>query len=372
MKRVLVAPALLAIALFAVAGGYAIPRGLEARSLLEIEHDPSRIADRALDGLFSADVAAREIDRALAADDADLAESFLQLARERGVVLDPAQIAKVDATVAAAGSAQRVATSFALGFASGEANDMAAFAGTALGDLFVIGDIRDAIREGARLAAGEAADELVLGLAGVGLAITVGTYTSLGAAAPARIGVSLAKAARKTGRLGGDLAGHIGGILRRTVDWGRLRTAVANTSIAEPAAAIRGARAAVKLERAGGLIRLARDTGRVQRKAGTQAALDGLKIAETPGEMSRLARLADAKGGKTRAIVKLVGRGAIALTIAAFDLGLWIFGALLTVFGLVSSLKAAAERLTLRAIHRSKARRLAEQQRRFAALIARR
>ena len=35
---------------------------------------------------------------------------------------------------------------------------MAALAGTAVGDLFVFGDIRDALREGKRLAAGEQAD----------------------------------------------------------------------------------------------------------------------------------------------------------------------------------------------------------------------
>ena len=36
--------------------------------------------------------------------------------------------------------------------------------------------------------------------------------------------------------------------------------------------------------------------------------------------MSRLARLSAAKGGKTRAIVKLLGRGAIVLAASALDL----------------------------------------------------
>ena len=48
---------------------------------------------------------------------------------------------------------------------------------------------------------GEPADELVLGLAGVGLAVTAGTYASLGAGAPGRIGLTVVKAARKTGRM---------------------------------------------------------------------------------------------------------------------------------------------------------------------------
>jgi hypothetical protein len=113
-------------------------------------------------------------------------------------------------------------------------------------------------------------------------------------------------------------------------------------------------------------VRLAGDVGRVQSKAGTKAALDGLKIAETPAEMARVARLAEKQGGKTRAILKVAGRGAIALTVATFNLGMWVLGALLTLLGFVSSLKSATERVTLRVLRRRKARR-----ERFAALTAR-
>ncbi len=86
----------------------------------------------------------------------------------------------------------------------------------------------------------------------------------------------------------------------------------------------------------------------MQAKAGTQAALDGLKIAETPREVSRVAKLAEKEGGKTRAILKVAGRGAIALTLATFDLGIWILGALFTAFMFVSALKSATERGTQR------------------------
>ena len=61
---------------------------------------------------------------------------------------------------------------------------MVSLAGTALGDLFVFGDIRDALREGARLAQGQEADRLILGLACVGIAITAGTYAAWEPARP--------------------------------------------------------------------------------------------------------------------------------------------------------------------------------------------
>jgi hypothetical protein len=357
-RRIRIAPAVVAAALLTAAACYVVPRGWDAQYLLSIEDDPAEIAGRALDEKFNAEVATSEIEQALAAKDSDLAKSFVDLAADRHVALDPALTDKVNAAVAEDASAAHAAGSFALGLVTGEPSDAAGLAGTTLGDLFVFGDIRDAVREGTRLATGQQADELVLGLACVGLAITAGTYATLGGAAPARVGLSLAKAARKTGALSADLASYIGRALRGVVDWGRLKTAIGGFSIAQPAVAIRAAREAVKIERAGALVHLARDVGRVQAKAGTRAALDSLKIAETPREMGRVAKLAEKSGSRTRAILKVAGRGAIALSMAVFDLGLWIAWALMTLFGLVSSLKSATERTALRVIHYRKRRRL--------------
>jgi hypothetical protein len=50
-------------------------------------------------------------------------------------------------------------------------------------------------------------------------------------------------------------------------------------------------------------VTVVRDVGRVQVAAGTRAALEGLKLAEGPEDVARLARLAGTKGGKTRAIL---------------------------------------------------------------------
>jgi hypothetical protein len=70
--------------------------------------------------------------------------------------------------------------------------------------------------------------------------------------------------------------------------------------------------------------------------------------------VARLARLAEAKGGKTRAIVKILGRGAIALTYGAFQMASWVFWALLNVIALCAALKRMAENMTLRVIHHRK------------------
>jgi hypothetical protein len=334
-----------------------VPRAFEARVLLAAQDDPAALADYAVARSFDATIAGREIDAALAADDADLALSFLDLAREHNVPIDPTLVEKVERANAKLAVAARSFGSFARGLVTGEADDVSGFAGTALGDLFVLGDVRDAVREGARLATGGEADEAVLALACAGLAVTAGTYAMLGAAAPARVGLTLIKAARKTGRLGGAMAAWINRSLREMVDWTTLKGSVSARSLAQPAAAARTMREAVRVEKAQPLLRLVGDVGRVQASAGTRAALDGLRLAEGPRDMSKLARLAAAKGGKTRAILKLVGRSAIVLAVGAFDLAMWLFWALVTLLGFVASLKRMTEAIIERSCMRRRLRR---------------
>ena len=133
------------------------------------------------------------------------------------------------------------------------------------------------------------------------------------------------KVARKAGRIGGDMAEWMGRTLRGVIDWPALRRA--GGSLTEPAIAVRTAREAVKVEKADGLVMLVGDVGRVQARAGTQAALDGLKIARGPADVARVAKLAEKKGSKTRAVLKMLGTGALFLSVASFHLAMWIFGA---------------------------------------------
>jgi hypothetical protein len=120
-------------------------------------------------------------------------------------------------------------------------------------------------------------------------------------------------------------------------------------------AVLRVVRDAAKVGRTKELVSLAGDVGRIETKAGTRAALDGLRMAENPAQVKRFARLAAAKGGKTRAIVKILGRGAIMLTFGMVEIASWIFWAALTVIGACVALKGWVGRVTLHFIRRRKA-----------------
>jgi hypothetical protein len=347
----------LVAAALAIAIAILAPRGLEAGWLLLAQDEPAKIAERAVDQRLTPEIANGEIAAALDAGDVDLANSFVELAQARGIVVDTSLTEKLAAANSTRARAVRNVRRFATGLVTGKPGDAAGLAGTAVGDLLVVGDIRDAVREGSRLASGEEADETVLSLACVGIAVTAGTFVSLGIATPVRVGLSIVKVARKTGRIGGRLALWLARGLRDTVDMSALRRALATASVTEPTVAVRAAREAVKVDKLEDVARVVGDVGRVEVNAGSQAALDTVTLAESPGDMARFASLAEAEGGKTRAIIKLVGRAAITLSLAAFDLFSWAFATLLALLGFAGTVKRITERMTLRFLRRRKARR---------------
>ena len=347
MKRARIGSALTGMAVCAVACALLWPHARDAGAILAAQDDPAVLADLQLNSAMrnNRDVVADNIEAALAAGDADLAHSFVELAREKDIPLGEDLSRRVSDAVGQENSSSHFAGRFASGLVTGNADDVASLSGTVAGDLFVFGDIRDVVREGKHLAMGEDTDRLVLGLAAVGLAVTAATYVSAGGAAPLRAGLTLVKDARKVGRLGEGLTEWAGRSAREMVDAPVLQNAVASGSVMRPGQTLTAIKAAFRAEKAGALVRLAKDVGRVGEKAGMRAA-----------------RLAESKGGQTRAILKMLGRGALLLAAGAFDLTLWVFGALLALFGFLAAIKATTERLTQSWLNRKKARRLRRQQ----------
>jgi hypothetical protein len=321
MLRLNIALGLVLASGLAIAGLWTLPRGVEAGRTLAAQDDPAQLTDLALDRRFDAAIAEREIRAALAGNDPELAQSFVELARERAVALDPELVAKIEADMEAWSSFGSTAWRFTHGFFVGNPDDMASLVGTAAGDLLVIGDVRDAAREGWRFARGEEPNRLVLGLSLGGIAVTAGTFASFGLAAPARAGLSVVKAAGKSERIGARLLRFL------------------------------------RYEKPAALVEVAGEIGTVQAKAGGRAALEAVQLAQGRRDIAAFGRLAVAKGGKTRAVLKLLGRGAIAITGSLIDLALALMWAAANVLGFCASLKRTAERTTLAVIRRRKLRR---------------
>jgi hypothetical protein len=362
MRRLRIVWAMAALALSGAMLVALWPYARDAGRLLSAQDDPVALSDIQVNSAVrnNQNIIGDATQAALKDNDSDLAESFLALAREKNVAVPSDLAQKVSDAVAEENSSSHLARRFASGLVTGDVSDAASLSGTVLGDLFVFGDIRDVVRESKHLVMGEDTDRLV-GLAAAGLAVTAATYVSVGGIGPVRAGLTLVKDARKVGRLGEGLTEWAGRSAREIVDTPMLQNAVASGSALRPVQTAGAIRAAFKAEKAGALVRLAKDVGRVGQKAGARGALDTLKIAEGPKDVARAARLAEASGNKTRAILKLLGRGALLLVGGAVELSLWVLGAVFALFSFLASIKATTERVTQSWLDRKKARALRRQ-----------
>jgi hypothetical protein len=288
---------------------------------LAASDDPAQIADVRLKRHFDRDIAEREIRLALSNGNVDLAESYVELSKDRDLSLDPNLLDIVRAARNDQSSVTGTARRFIHGFWTGETTDNAALAGTAVSDMFVFGDVRDSVRETAHYLTGQPYDPWILGMSAVGIGVTAATYSSAGAGLPGRAGLSLAKVARRGGRLNPALATRI-----------------------------------VKVAENGAVVELVETAGRIEKRAGLQATLDALTVAEGPEDLARIERLAAAKGNKTRAILKLFGRRAFMTGVTALRVAKWVmlaafavasllFWTLIALLGLLAWCKALASRI---------------------------
>jgi len=305
---------------------YVLPQGKRALDLVLAADDPARLADLQLADRFDAEVAVREIGDALDKDDVELAESFAALAEARGIAVPAELKARLAEGQSPGMRSSRAAGNFGRGFITGHTEDAAGLAGAAAGDLIGWGDVRDLAREGWHALFGQPVNRLLVGMSAAGLAVTAWTYLSAGAAAPAREGLSVAKAAGRAEHLGEGLAESVG----RSVANGRV-------------------------ERVGAALA---DLGTIESRAGTRAALQGLREAEGVAEVSRLTQLATAKGRSTLAILKTLGRGAFVLGAVAVTATGWLLGAFVNLFFIVLAIQkgfiALVRRLWPRRIARSR------------------
>lgn len=359
MKLLLRSAANLACAgVFATAFALAWPNARDAAAIFASQNDPATLSDLQIRRAVAGDpqLVEREIAAALKDGDVGLARSFADLAQAQNLPVSVDALAQIETVAAEQRSAAHLAGRFATGFLTGDTDDLASFSGTVTGDLFAFGDVRDVVVQGRQLALGEEADRLVLGLAAIGLAVTAGTYASAGTFSPARAGLSLLKGARKSARLSAGLTDWARRATTEVIDPSALRRAVANASVMRPMQSLGAIKAAVRTEKAGLLVAAVKDLGRVGEKAGVRAALDVVKVADNPKDLARATRLAQSKGSQTRAILKVLGRGALLLTAGAFNLASWLFSALVFLIGLVASIKSLTERLTLAYLRRARTR----------------
>jgi len=297
---------LLACAL--AAGGVVVPRAVEGVGVLRPGASAAEIVSYRLRGV-PADTYAAAIDKALVLDDPDLAASLVALADSRDIII-PAELRQRVAAAQGfnAGRSLREAWN---GLGGGDALSPEALAGAVTADLTGISDARDLVHEGSAYINGEPYSALTMGLAAAGLVITGVTIASFGMTSPARVGVTALKAADKADILRPPFRRAMTTVAADLIDGSALRETVDLASAGKLGAARLALTRAVRAKPLAALTTTAADLGALSKGAGYRATHDVLKLADSPGDISRLRRLAESFGPRFRGALVLVGGAAL-------------------------------------------------------------
>ena len=317
--RVRLAVALGLLVILLGLGTLILPSLIRSIALLRAQDDPAQLAELRLPAAATKNRINSEIEDALRQGDGDLVASFLEIADAHGVEIDPERRKRAESVVG--GSGQNAEKDFLNGFASGNSNSRMGTAGAFAAELVGFADFRDLWQEGNKLYRGEPYDAFVLGLSTAGIALTGITVVSLipsgGTSAAAKVpvvkGLDFLKAARKSGLLSRELVEKLIGMSREAVNSTSLKEAVAAARIFDLSAARRAAQASIRPDALRTLTHLAEDTLAVEARLGQRGAAQALSLARDAAEMSRIRRLSEAMGRRTRAVMKLLGPAALLL-----------------------------------------------------------
>lgn len=317
-------------------------------------------AGSSLDGVIRSELRAglppQEAERIIAAaldqGDVETAFAYGETARYADIPLSEPTEARLVEAGSFVARLSRGATQFSFGFVTGEAQSLAALTGAVTADLTVVGDLRDLSQEGGRMVAGEPYNEIVLGLAVVGIGVTGTTLVSGGSTLVGRVGVTLAKVAAKTGALTVDFSRTLSDLVRRAVDMPRLKRTLAQIDLSD----IRTIRAA--MDQYAGTVRGAElfpvlgNLNDLRRTTSASEAVRLMRHVRTTEDLTEVGTMGRRLGVKTRPVIEVTGKRSL----RAFRAGLGVLDLLLANLLALASWLGSLVMLTLGRMGRRLAR----------------
>ena len=290
--------------------GFTIPIEKAVQADLKAASSPSLINQRILD--------------ALERDDIEDADMYLEIAKFMNFEMPRETMAKLDDAHALSATVVRNSWQFGEGFVTGQGDTNAGIAGAVSSDLTVIGDIRDIAAEGTKMLAGQEYSELVLGLSVVGLGVTAATIATGGGGIIVKAGVSLVKAAKRTGRLTKEFATTLTRLTTEAVNMPLLRQTLRATDLTDITKTQRVFSDYGRNVRAAKLLPVLGRLGEINQVVGPAETIRLMKFVKTGERLDDVAVMTKRFGVKSRGIIELTGKVALRSFKTSFRLVEWI------------------------------------------------
>jgi hypothetical protein len=266
----------------------------------------------------------QKIVAALERDDIADADLYFEMAQFMNYELPPETHVKLAEAHTLSATVVRNTWEFGEGFATGQGDTNAGIAGAVSSDLTVVGDVRDIASEGGKMVAGQEYSELVLGLSVVGLGATAATIATGGGGVIAKAGISLMKAAKRTGKLTKEFAETLTRLTSEAVNMPLLRQTLRSTDLTDLAKTQRVFSDYGRNVRAAKLLPVLNRLSDINNTVGPAETIRLLKYVKTTENLDDVGAMTKRFGVRSRGIMELTGKTALRSFKTAFKVTDWI------------------------------------------------
>lgn len=324
MKLLTALSIFLLLAIFAYAGIFPLGAYETLKTFMHRD-DPVAIATYGL-GRVDADEFKLHVQTAIDKGDFALATELISLAETYGHELPESltNAANPDIATRTASYARNAIE----GAITGKFENSSGLTGAIISDLTGAGDVRDLVVQGKAAIQGKEYDTVVLALAATGVFLTGSVILSGGAASPADTGVSIMKNAYKSGHISKPLLTHIRRSADGLVDMRKLKSQLSEFDNLKPSKAKVILGTSIDPGRMNVLTDLSRNVGNISSNADIGTALQALRISENSAELAKTAKLSTHFGKQSRAVLAVLGRGALVATGLFVSFAFWLAAAI--------------------------------------------
>ncbi len=196
---------------------------------------------------------------------------------------------------------------FGKSFITGKSNNSVGLAGSVISDMTLVGDLRDLSKEGSKFVVGKEYDKFTLGISALGLALSASQIFTVGSSSPLKIGVSIIKLAKKSGKLTKSFLNIISSKLSKAVNFQALKK-IDFTSIQK----LRASSAAfVKTINFSYIDKLFIKVNKLRNNTSSMDAVYLLKYVDNEKDLSKVVKLSKKFGKNTKGVIKVLGKRAL-------------------------------------------------------------
>ena len=196
---------------------------------------------------------------------------------------------------------------FSSGFLNGEATSALGMSGSIASDLTLYGDLRDLKKQGSKYMNDMPYDAFILNISLVGIGLSASQLLSAGAATPLKVGASVLKVAKKTGKLTKPFTKVLSKRLSKTVDTKLLKTLEFN-SIFNLKNTTKTIAKSIDMKPVKSLFN---DVNLIKTNTSMVDTISLLKYIDTPKELKQIGKISKTYKANTKGIMKVLGKGAL-------------------------------------------------------------